>query len=359
MHSLSELAAAFCRDGCAFAPGSDIDVRFRETLSGVQQQHLEQAAKAGTIKLAPNGQVLLSAVGESAIVWDVSSWKVLQTLRHPLNIACVALSDDTTKVACGAGSRSATEAKFVTIWAAKSGVVCHRLPLPSRPCTVSFSPGGCLLAAVAADGSVAVWDALSGALRLEIARCGHVNFVTFSPDSKHLACATDNCTVSLWDTATCERLQTLAHGGWVSSMVFSRDGLQLATASADDKAVRVWSTGMGRECAALCVKGARAVAFSACGRYLVSATRDGACSVFARPGVLPWLMLLRALVLLRARCQVLQRSGRPVSVESVLSQRSTSRNQRSQAFWIERLCAGKQLPQHLVEAVFRYISLPE
>ena len=156
VHSLIEFAAACCRDGCAFAPGSDIDVRFRETLSGAEQQHLEQAAKAGTIKLAPNGQVLLSAVGESAIVWDVSSWKVLQTLRHPLNIACVALSDDTTKVACGAGSGSATNAKFVTIWAANSGAVCHRLPLPSRPCAVSFSPGGCLLAAVAADGSVAV-----------------------------------------------------------------------------------------------------------------------------------------------------------------------------------------------------------
>jgi WD40 repeat protein len=329
---------------------SDIDVRLRRTLSDIQQQHLELAAKSGRIKLAPNGQVLLSAVGESAIVWHVPSWKALQTLQHSLCVTCVALSDDCTNVACGAGSGSATGVNVVTIWNAKSGTVTHRLHLPSKPCIVSFSPNGRSVAAVAADGSVAVWDTLVGALRLEIVRCGHVNFINFSLDNKYLACATDNCTVSLWSMATGERIQTLAHGGWVSSIVFSHDGLQLA--SAEDKAVRVWSTETGRECATLCVKGARAVDFSACGRYLVAATSDGACSVFSRPGILPRIMLLRALALLRARFRVLQRSGLAVVVESATSQCSTG-------WWIERLCSGQQLPQHVVESIFRYILLPE
>ena len=151
---------------------------------------------------------------------------------------------------------------------------------------VAFSPDGMTLASLGAGPTVRLWDVhngkslatLQGPTRTELAAC-----LAFSPDGKLVASGDYNNTILFWDVATKENIAVIKVDGptIVFSIAFSPDGKILAVGTGNDVpepvfGVSLWDVGSRKAIASL--KGhtgsIRAVAFSADGRLLASASSD-------------------------------------------------------------------------------------
>ena len=143
--------------------------------------------------------------------------------------------------------------------------------------SVSFSPGGKIVASSSWDKRVKLWDVATGReLKTFIGHQSPVRVVIFSPDGKTLASGSADRSVKLWDVSTGRELETLrGHGGSVSSITFSPDGKTLASGSAD-RSVKLWDVSTGRELETF--RGFQShvlnVSFSRNGKTLVSGSAD-------------------------------------------------------------------------------------
>ena len=142
---------------------------------------------------------------------------------------------------------------WVTVWDTSTGRETlsfhgHASDLES----ITFSPGGEMLAAASQDGTVKIWDPTSGKNFLtrknrDLGRLPlkGVQSVAFSPDGQRLASAGEDNTVKVWDALTAQDILALkGHTDAVTGVAFSPDGKRLASAS-EDKTVKVWDTGTG------------------------------------------------------------------------------------------------------------------
>jgi WD40 repeat protein len=160
------------------------------------------------------------------------------------------------------------------------------------PRGVAFSPDGRLLATTSAgssptstEGEVILWETGSGKRVASLPHPGGVAAFGFSPDGRYLATASFDLpgtragnagddTVRLWDVNTHRAEVTLKHQGGVRALAFSADGRYLATAS-QDKHARLWAVPGGS-----LVKemghgaGVTAVAFTPDGSHLATGSED-------------------------------------------------------------------------------------
>ncbi len=144
--------------------------------------------------------------------------------------------------------------------------------------SVTFAPGGTILASGSWDGTVKLWDLATetNTATLE-GHGGGVASVAFSPDESTLASGSWDGTVKLWDLATGTDTATLeGHGDGVASVAFSPSGAMLASGSRDGT-VKLWDLATGTDTATLegHGDGVASVAFSPSGAMLASGSRDG------------------------------------------------------------------------------------
>jgi hypothetical protein len=156
--------------------------------------------------------------------------------------------------------------------------------------SVAFSPDGRYVA----GGSrvVTIWDAGTGR---EVRRLpgtpGGVNTLAYSPDSRHLVTNPDDSIgLKVWDLGTGQEAVTVGPGQSFASFAFSPDGRHLATAENEKTGahglVRVWEAATGKQVRTLRAPGPGAgaaasdVAYSADGKRLAAACRDGAVRVW-------------------------------------------------------------------------------
>ncbi len=148
--------------------------------------------------------------------------------------------------------------------------------------SVSFSPGGTLLASASDDGDIRLWDVETGQLTATLE--GHTylaSCVSFSRDGTLLASGDYLQTVKLWEVATGREVATWEgerQGTGLSpvSVAFSPDGTTLA-AGFMDNTVRLWNLRTFKSVAILSGHRlmVRSVAFSPMGTVLASASADG------------------------------------------------------------------------------------
>ena len=187
--------------------------------------------------------------------------------------------------------------------------------------TVAYSSDGQTIATGGEDKKIILWraDTFEEVRRLE----NHVLSIldlAFTPDSTRLASASKDKTARLWNVKTGEQLAVFnVHTDVVYAVAI--DGERLVT-SADDT-IRLWDL---KTLAPIPVfptrsHGARCLAFSGDGRYLVAGARDGVVRVYAmlRPELLKLARNYVRRQWTRDECQwFLHRDSVPETAQEVL-----------------------------------------
>jgi WD40 repeat protein/serine/threonine protein kinase len=265
-------AVAFSANGAMLATGSDDQTaRVWDAASGAQVAVLRgQRLPVRSVAFSPDGSRVAAGAADAVVrLWEVSGGRLIGEFRgHADAVLSVAFSPDGTRLAAGSEDMTAR------VW---------DIPTPTTGISVAFSPDGRRLATVAGNAA-RVWDVASGTQLAELR--GHeavARAATFSPDGSHLATASDDKTARLWDVATGRKLLVLrGHKQPLTTLAFSADGARLVTAGRDNTQ-RMWDTADGRE---IRVMGAgksdepdptraawsAAVAFSADGKQLATAS---------------------------------------------------------------------------------------
>ena len=143
--------------------------------------------------------------------------------------------------------------------------------------SVSFSPGGKLLASGSWDETIKIWEV--GSWKLVETLEGHsdsVYSVSFSPDGKLLASGSGDNTIKIWEVGSWKLVKTLeGHSYSVYSVSFSPDGKLLASGSGD-KTIKIWEVGSWKLIKTLEGHSYEviSVSFSPDGKFLASGSND-------------------------------------------------------------------------------------
>jgi WD40 repeat protein len=132
------------------------------------------------------------------------------------------------------------ESARIRVWDVPDRTLVRRIPLPSRPQSVTFVDNRFLLIGLY-NGPIHLLDLESG----DVVKTFHghlsaVRALTISPDGLTLASGSEDGTVRLWQMSTGAELLTLkTTGARINDVAFSPDGRILAAASHDGK-VLLW-----------------------------------------------------------------------------------------------------------------------
>lgn len=183
------------------------------------------AAGGGIATVPPYGMVLL---------WRVSDWSILRTLRgHTDQVSSVAFSPDMHTLVSGSWD------KTMRLWRVSDGRLLNILESNTgRISAVAFSPNGYILAS-GSDNATSLWGTSDGKLlrTLDSGTFRGASSVAFSPDGQTLGGAN-----KLWRVSDGNLLGTLKMA--YNNLVFSPDGAILAT-SYYDGTVRLWRVADG------------------------------------------------------------------------------------------------------------------
>ncbi|MDM8559021.1 RT0821/Lpp0805 family surface protein [Candidatus Parabeggiatoa sp. HSG14] len=264
-------SVAFSPDGQTLATSSqDKTARLWQVSSGKLLHTLRHTSSVWSAAFSPNGQTLATTSyhDNTARLWQVSSGKLLHTLEgHKDSVRSVAFSPDSQMLA------TSSEDKTARLWQVSSGKLLRTF---TGVRNVAFSPDSQTLATSSNDNTASLWQVSSGKLlRIFKGHKYYVKNVAFSPDGQMLA-TVSNKTARLWQVSSGKLLHTLkGHKDYVWSVAFSPDGLTLATAS-KDRTARLWQVSSGKLLHTL--KGHKdyvwSVAFSPDGLTLATASRD-------------------------------------------------------------------------------------
>jgi WD40 repeat protein len=217
-----------------------------QTLNKAESFYLVQWSPDGK-KLAAGSLVLgSSGFGKTHLtVWDTTTWKIVFEQTGDDDTLDAVYGD----IAWSPNSRSlATNLNWmgVLVYEVETGKVISRQETLS-PHSIAWSPDGSRL--------VATGDLASGirrwvvgtdqAVRLFDQRTGSSMVIAWSPDGKRIASGQAEGTVCFWTVATnkCDGLIKRAHQNAVFSLSWSPDGNQLATGGG---IIRIWDSNTGK-----------------------------------------------------------------------------------------------------------------
>ena len=220
---------------------------------------------------AGDSLLVTGSIDSSIKIWERTSGKIVQEIKHPQPIAYLDLSADGKFIVTGSYDSK------VRLWRISDGALIKEFTGHTGTVwTVAFSNDGTKIAASGDDAIILVWDITTGALLQKLQ--GHkrvVWSVKFSPDGSKIASGSFDFTVKLWKVADGRLLwDNKEHKETVVDLAFSHDGKLLASTS-DDKTIKIWDVQQQKLVRTMTVaEHVQAVAFSPDDKRLMTGGRD-------------------------------------------------------------------------------------
>jgi WD40 repeat protein len=253
----AEPSVVISPNGEALALASGSQGTAAVTLWDYQTGHENTTLTAGegsleSLAISPNGTLLAAGTGQTnesgtvmggqAVVWDLASQTVVQSLPHNNWVTSLAFAPDGHTLATGTASLNSSGAEagsLVTLWDLRTGQQVRTIEFPGdHVVSLAFSPDGTLLAAGNWSGDLVLWEAGSETPLSNLgARIDPVIDLAFSPDGTLLGAgllSEGPGTVEIWELASRQQLSSLEG----SQLAFSPDGTSLA--SVVFSSVRLW-----------------------------------------------------------------------------------------------------------------------
>jgi len=204
-HPTSARTAAFSADGSKLATGDrNSTLRVWDMRTSVPLELVGHTGTVHGVAFSPDGAQLVSGGSDGAVkLWKLADYTVggkntalpLKLELHEGPVYAVAFSPDADAPRVASGGWDQT----VRVWNARSGEQVHVLRHAGDVWSVSFGPGGKLLASASQDGTVKVWDVATGAERQTFRAGRPLHSVRFAPDGRTLAAAGRDGTVRVWE----------------------------------------------------------------------------------------------------------------------------------------------------------------
>ena len=307
----------FSKDGkTIISGGNDNAIRFWDASTG-REVARPVVTRSGITSLAvsPGGETILSGdwAGHT-VLWQLSTMVPLLTRAQNGSVNAVAFSPDGTQFACGGDDRT------VRCWDTKTGRLI-RVLLHDQPLTgIAYSPDGMKIAtssydqfvriwnlgdenneirlanrnadfmfcvAFSADGAtlavggddsapVSLWNVRDGRNIGRLQCDDDVSAIAYSCDGKQLAAGVKSGEVLLWDINESRLVRKFQYSGRITSICMPRDERKVVACGGDDRIIRVFDIGSGRELLRSSdhTRAVLATAFSPDNRFLVSGGLD-------------------------------------------------------------------------------------
>ncbi len=207
-----------------------------------------------SVVFSPDGNSIVTASGTleqgspetqpgEVKIWNSGTGDLINTLRHPGPLTCVAYSPDRKRPLIATTGWD----KMLRLWNVETGREIKSVRAgPQVSFKVVFSPDGERLATACDDNAAKIWDTTT--LEVNLTLRGHtreVHSVAFSNDGQRLASQSmggSTSTVKIWDAVNTKHPLTLPGvgsspttqpGQWVQAVAFSPDGQRIASGGID------------------------------------------------------------------------------------------------------------------------------
>ncbi len=163
-------------------------------------------------------------------VWPVA--KLVQTIKHPAQIAGVLPSPDSSNLLIWGGNTA-------QIWQLKSAknspaTITHSEKISG----VAWLPNGDVILSWSNNGEVRRTNLTSGNSEIVFTDQSGILQAHLSPDAQRLVTTADDFTARLWDISTGKLISESPQDGWIGGIAFSPDGDEFLMWSDDSTAIR-------------------------------------------------------------------------------------------------------------------------
>jgi hypothetical protein len=244
------------------------------------------------VAFSPDGQFVLTGSDDgTARLWD-SKYNQVRTYQHGADVLTVTFTPDGKALATGGIDG------LIRLWRTDADDFFATLgPQPNVVTKVAFDQSGRKLISASRDGAVRLWDRQTSQSEVLLSQPEAITAVAVSPNGDLLAIGDVDGNVRVWEFGPRKELFRLErHTGAVNELAFGAGGL-LGTAS-DDGSSQIWNVRTQQRRFTL-TRGSehpavRGVAFSADGKYVVTAELAGSAYLWNAETGAELLVLRRA-----------------------------------------------------------------